>query len=125
MPKLPKPTNQRTGHPARALAARPQHCPTSAGSSGPQHRLHHRAQVHADHDRKGPALAERCRAHARLRPAVPEETTQRQLVKELLDRAFGGSASKLVLQALSSRKASPAELIEIRRLLDRMEKGGK
>lgn len=58
-------------------------------------------------------------------PAVPAQTTQRQLVRELLDRAFGGSASKLVLQALSSRKASAAELAEIRRLLDRMEKEGK
>lgn len=47
--------------------------------------------------------------------------TQRQLVRDLLDRAFGGSAQQLVLQALSSGKASPAELAEIRKLLDEIE----
>ncbi len=57
--------------------------------------------------------------------ALPEESTQRQLVTDLIDRAFAGSAQKLVLQALSSRKASREELIEIRRLLDEIEKGGK
>jgi predicted transcriptional regulator len=41
--------------------------------------------------------------HARL----SEETTQRQLVRDLLDRAFGGSAGKLVMQALATRRASP------------------
>ena len=52
--------------------------------------------------------------HARL----TEEQTQRQLVRDLLDRAFGGSASKLVMQALAARRASPEELTEIRRLID-------
>jgi predicted transcriptional regulator len=52
--------------------------------------------------------------HVRL----SEEQTQRQLVRDLLDRAFGGSASKLVMQALSARRATPEELGEIRRLLD-------
>jgi predicted transcriptional regulator len=56
-------------------------------------------------------------------PALPEETTQRQLVRDLLDRAFGGSAKKLVMQALSSEKASPSELAEIRALLEQMEGG--
>ena len=55
--------------------------------------------------------------------SAPAETTQRQLVQDLLDRAFGGSAQQLVLQALSARRASPAELAEIRRLLDDLEKG--
>lgn len=52
--------------------------------------------------------------HARM----TEDQTQRQLVRDLLDRAFGGSASKLVMQALAARRASPEELSEIRRLLD-------
>ena len=51
-------------------------------------------------------------------PRLSEEQTQRQLIGDLLDRAFGGSASKLVMQALATRKASPEELGEIRRLLD-------
>lgn len=49
---------------------------------------------------------------------LSEEQTQRQLVRDLLDRAFGGSASKLVMQALAARRASADELREIRRLID-------
>ena len=46
-----------------------------------------------------------------------EHVTQRRLVRDLLERAFGGSTSKLVMQALASKRVSPAELREIRRLL--------
>lgn len=46
------------------------------------------------------------------------EDTQRQLVTDLLDRAFGGSAAALVMQALSAHPASAEELREIRRLVD-------
>ncbi len=53
--------------------------------------------------------------------AAAEEETQRQLVDYLLDRAFNGSAQKLVMQALSTRKSTPEELAKIRRLLDEME----
>lgn len=52
---------------------------------------------------------------------APAEQTQKQLVSDLLERAFGGSARKLVMQALSSRKASKEDLAEIRKLLDEME----
>lgn len=47
-----------------------------------------------------------------------EEHTQRQLVRDLLDRAFGGSSSKLVMQALNAKRATSEELTEIRRLID-------
>jgi predicted transcriptional regulator len=47
-----------------------------------------------------------------------EEQTQRQLVQDLVDRAFGGSAAQLVLRALSAEGASDAELKEIRKLID-------
>jgi predicted transcriptional regulator len=50
--------------------------------------------------------------------ACSEQQTQRQLVTDLLHRAFDGSAAKLVLQALSSGKTSKEELAEIRRLID-------
>jgi len=50
-----------------------------------------------------------------------EQHTQRLLVRDLLDRAFGGSARKLILGALSARQVSPDDLSEIRKLLDRME----
>src|SRR5438093_8671823 len=36
--------------------------------------------------------------------------TQRQLVSDLMDRAFGGSAAALVLQALSAQPASVEEI---------------
>ncbi len=52
--------------------------------------------------------------HARL----SQEQTQRQLVRDLVDRAFGGSASKLVMQALAAKRTSTEELTEIRRLID-------
>ena len=61
---------------------------------------------------------ERERTHI-YEPAHTEHQTQRKLVSDLLDRAFGGSAAKLVLQALSSSKASPEELAEIKRFLDK------
>jgi BlaI family penicillinase repressor len=56
---------------------------------------------------------------------VPQEQTQRQLVGDLLDRAFEGSARNLVMQALSARKASAEELAEIRKLLKDFERGAK
>ena len=51
----------------------------------------------------------------------PKEQTQTQLVGDLLDRAFDGSAARLVQRALSSRPASPEELAEIRQWLDQLE----
>jgi predicted transcriptional regulator len=50
-----------------------------------------------------------------------EQKTQRQLLADLAERAFGGSATKLVMQALSGRKASASELTAIRNLLDTLE----
>lgn len=50
-----------------------------------------------------------------------QEDTERALLSNLLDKAFSGSAGRLVMQALSSNKASKAELKEIRSLLKKME----
>jgi predicted transcriptional regulator len=47
-----------------------------------------------------------------------QETTQRQLVNDLVERAFGGSAAELVLRALSSHRTTDEELREIRKLID-------
>ena len=60
---------------------------------------------------------ERDRTHI-YRARLSEETTQRQLVRDLVDRAFGGSASKLVMQALATRRASAEELRDIRKAID-------
>jgi BlaI family transcriptional regulator, penicillinase repressor len=46
------------------------------------------------------------------------EQTQSQLVKDLVDRAFGGSAAALVLRALSADDSTDAELKEIRKMID-------
>jgi predicted transcriptional regulator len=54
-----------------------------------------------------------------------QDETQRQLLTDLLERAFNGSPTKLVMQALSSKKASKEELAEIRRMLDELEGGKK
>jgi BlaI family penicillinase repressor len=56
---------------------------------------------------------------------LPQEQAQRTMVADLLDRAFEGSMSRLVLQALSSRKATPEELSEIRKILKDYERGAK
>jgi len=53
------------------------------------------------------------------------QRTQRQLLTDLADRAFGGSPARLVMQALSGRKTSSEELNEIRELLDQLEGAGK
>jgi predicted transcriptional regulator len=51
--------------------------------------------------------------------AESEDTTQRQLVSDLLDRVFDGAAGKLVLRALEDGKVTPGELAEIRKLLNK------
>ncbi|MCP3168268.1 BlaI/MecI/CopY family transcriptional regulator [Myxococcus qinghaiensis] len=56
--------------------------------------------------------------------SVAEARTKRQLVKDLLDRVFGGSSGALAVQALSLKPASKEELEDLRRLLDE-DKGSK
>jgi len=67
---------------------------------------------------------ERARSHVYSASAT-EDQTQRQVVGHLLERVFAGSAPKLVMQALAAKKATPAELAEIRRLLDEAEGGAQ
>jgi predicted transcriptional regulator len=57
-------------------------------------------------------------------PRASQESTQRQLVTDLVARAFGGSAAELVLRALSSHTTSDDELAEIRKLID-VEREGR
>ena len=64
------------------------------------------------------------RSHV-YRPAFAEHETQGKLVDSLLQNAFGGSASKLVMQALGKHKASKEEINQIRELLNKMERGAK
>jgi predicted transcriptional regulator len=71
---------------------------------------------------KGLTVRQTLRGQHVYHPRLPEHETQRRLVRDLLDRAFGGSTAKLVMQALASRPASPEELREIRRLLAAQKK---
>ncbi len=56
---------------------------------------------------------------------VSQDVTQRQLVSDLVDRAFGGSATALVLQALSAHPASADELAEIQQLIKDYKEGAR
>jgi predicted transcriptional regulator len=59
------------------------------------------------------------------RAKYSQEQTQRHLVSDLLQRAFGGSVKALVMQALASKKSSAKDLDAIEKLLDRIEGGSK
>jgi predicted transcriptional regulator len=65
---------------------------------------------------------ERQRTHIYAARA-PRDETQRQLLDDLLERAFAGSAATLVMQALATHRASRQELEAIRRMLDEMDGG--
>ena len=67
---------------------------------------------------------ESARSHVYRAPR-PEAEVKRGLVSDLLDRAFGGSTAGLVMHALQNRRASAAELREIRSLLDSLDAKGK
>ena len=62
---------------------------------------------------------ERSHVYAATRPA---EATRGQLLDDLMERAFGGSAQQLVLQALSGKKPTRTELGELRRIIDSLDK---
>ena len=59
------------------------------------------------------------------RAKYSREHTQRHLVRDLVQRAFGGSVKALVMQALATKKSSSADLDAIEKLLDRIEGGSK
>jgi len=63
------------------------------------------------------------RAHI-YRARLAQEDTQRLLTADLLQRAFGGSATRLMMQLLSHNQATPGEIAELRRLLDEYETPG-
>jgi predicted transcriptional regulator len=70
---------------------------------------------------KGLVVRNEDRRPHRYRAARARAATQRQLLRDLTDRAFGGSASALVLQAISDPRLSPADRAEIERLLAKAE----
>jgi len=67
------------------------------------------------------------RRNARLRSHLyearsPREETQRRIAADLLDRAFRGSPTALLLGVLAAHSATPSDLAEIRKLIDDYEK---
>ncbi len=70
---------------------------------------------------KGLVLRDESRRAHVYRPRDPEEQVQRRLLQNLLDKAFGGSARRLMLQALEETAASDEERAEIEALLDKIE----
>ncbi len=64
------------------------------------------------------------RAHV-YHAAVSKERTQKRFLLDLVQRVFDGSPSQLVMHALGSQRTSPAELREIRSLLNKLDKGAK
>ena len=67
-------------------------------------------------------LADRGRAHV-YQPTESEANAKTDLVNDLMDRAFGGSAREIVMHALAAKPASKEELDQIRRMLDDLEAG--
>lgn len=64
------------------------------------------------------------RAHV-YQAKYTETHTQRQLLTGLLNKAFSGSTSQLVMQALASKRATPKELAEIKKLIEQLAQEGK
>lgn len=54
-------------------------------------------------------------------PLLNEKETQGKLIDRLLETAFGGSASKMIMQALGNHDSSAEELAEIKRLIKKLE----
>lgn len=54
-------------------------------------------------------------------PTIEENSIQNRLINKMVDSAFGGSASKLIMQTLGNHKSTKEELDEIRKLLDELD----
>ena len=61
--------------------------------------------------------AEAGRAHV-YRATASQEDTQSQLLRDLSERLFSGSATQLAMHALTMEPATRDELNEIRKLID-------
>jgi BlaI family transcriptional regulator, penicillinase repressor len=59
------------------------------------------------------------------KPSVSQEITQTQVIKGVVDNAFGGSASSLVMRALGSGDTKPEDLEKIKALIHQIEAGQK
>lgn len=59
------------------------------------------------------------------RASMTQERAQKSMLNDLIKRVYDGSASSLVLHALSAKKTSAEEIDEIEKLIAKMKQGGK
>jgi BlaI family penicillinase repressor len=81
-------------------------------------------QMQVMHEKGLLRRSERFRSHL-YEPAITREDAQARFAGDLMHRVFEGSVKNLVLGALTAQRASPEDLAEIGRLLDRFEKRKK
>jgi predicted transcriptional regulator len=81
-------------------------------------------QMQVMHEKGLLARSERYRSHL-YEAALSKEEAHALFAGDLMNRVFEGSARNLVLGALTAQRASAADLDEIRRILDRLEKKRK
>ncbi len=72
------------------------------------------------HDKKLLSRDEKGKSHI-YSVLIEENAIQNRLIDKILDSAFGGSASRLIMQTLGNHKTSKKELEEIRKLLDQLD----
>jgi predicted transcriptional regulator len=70
---------------------------------------------------KGLVLRDKSAFKHVYKPAVSAEITEKQIVGDMMDKVFSGSAERLVMRALAAKQVSAEELKKIRQLLDKME----
>ena len=70
---------------------------------------------------KGLVLRDKSAFKHVYKPAVSAEITEKQIVGDMMDKVFSGSAERMVMRALSMKQVSAEELKKIRQLLDEME----
>ena len=70
---------------------------------------------------KGSLICDKSQFKHVYEPTITEEKAQNGLVGELLEKAFSGSAAKLVMRALSAKKVSAKELAKIKDMVDKLE----
>ncbi len=67
---------------------------------------------------------EQNRAH-RYRARIKQKETGKRMLEEVLQKIFGGSASRLVQQVLEAETTSAEDMREIRKMIEKAEKGAK
>src|SRR5258708_33922722 len=67
---------------------------------------------------KGPVRRDETASPQIYRAASSRKITQQKMLRDLIEKVYDGSALSLVMQALSSSRATPEELVEIRKMVE-------